>query len=202
MKPHNKTQAHETAKVIITEFSRAGFGRVSNSVLQKLLYFSQAWSLVIDGRPLFEEELKAWKYGPVVPSVYYGYRQNSDAYIQEAFNVNLAAPLIVKSVVRFYGGFYKKNRGEFYNIANRDQLWEEKYVKGSTASIISKEEIARHFSSFELIPRAQYEHLVEFMKFYQQQFSNRLNSEISTLEYAPLTAKEEFLVLSEWNIEL
>ena len=28
--------------------------------LQKLVYYSQAWSLVWDDKPLFEEEIEAW----------------------------------------------------------------------------------------------------------------------------------------------
>jgi len=38
--------------------------------LQKLVYYSQAWSLVWDGRPLFREKIKAWANGPVVPALY------------------------------------------------------------------------------------------------------------------------------------
>ena len=38
--------------------------------LHKLLYYSQAWSLVWDGGPLFEEEIQAWANGPVVPALY------------------------------------------------------------------------------------------------------------------------------------
>jgi len=38
--------------------------------LHKLLYYSQAWSLVWDGKPLFPEEIQAWVNGPVVPAVY------------------------------------------------------------------------------------------------------------------------------------
>ena len=41
--------------------------------LQKLLYYSQAWSLVWDGEPLFEEKIEAWPSGPVVREVYCGY---------------------------------------------------------------------------------------------------------------------------------
>lgn len=33
--------------------------------LQKLCYYAQAWSLVWDDAPLFEEEFEAWANGPV-----------------------------------------------------------------------------------------------------------------------------------------
>lgn len=38
--------------------------------LQKLVYYSQAWSLVWDEAPLFEEHIEAWANGPVVPALY------------------------------------------------------------------------------------------------------------------------------------
>jgi uncharacterized phage-associated protein len=38
--------------------------------LQKLVYYSQAWSLVWDERPLFPERIEAWANGPVCPALY------------------------------------------------------------------------------------------------------------------------------------
>jgi uncharacterized phage-associated protein len=38
--------------------------------LQKLVYYSQAWSLVWDEEPLFHESIQAWANGPVVPELY------------------------------------------------------------------------------------------------------------------------------------
>ena len=47
---------------------------MTNLRLQKLLYFAQGWHLVRYGKPLFEDEIDAWQYGPVVPSVYNEYK--------------------------------------------------------------------------------------------------------------------------------
>jgi len=38
--------------------------------LQKLVYYCQAWHLVWEGEPLFQEEIEAWANGPVVPALY------------------------------------------------------------------------------------------------------------------------------------
>jgi len=40
-------------------------GTMSTMKLQKLCYYAQAWSLVWDDTPLFEEEFEAWANGPV-----------------------------------------------------------------------------------------------------------------------------------------
>ena len=45
-------------------------GEMSTWKLQKLCYYSQAWSLVWDDEPLFKEEIEAWAHGPVVPYLY------------------------------------------------------------------------------------------------------------------------------------
>ena len=45
-------------------------GPMSAMKLQKLVYYSQSWSLVWDERPLFEDKIKAWANGPVAPALY------------------------------------------------------------------------------------------------------------------------------------
>ncbi|MDR1531499.1 MAG: DUF4065 domain-containing protein [Clostridiales bacterium] len=47
---------------------------LSNMKLQKLLYYAQGVHLARTGKPLFDETIKAWDYGPVVPQVYRKYR--------------------------------------------------------------------------------------------------------------------------------
>lgn len=42
----------------------------SHLKLQKLVYYSQAWSLVWDEKPLFSEPIEAWANGPVVPQLF------------------------------------------------------------------------------------------------------------------------------------
>lgn len=57
----------DTAKYIL---EKSG-GSMSTMKLQKLCYYSQAWSLVWDDAPLFEEEFQAWANGPVCPELFY-----------------------------------------------------------------------------------------------------------------------------------
>lgn len=45
-------------------------GTMSTMKLQKLCYYSQAWSLVWDDTPLFDEEFQAWANGPVCPELF------------------------------------------------------------------------------------------------------------------------------------
>ncbi len=43
---------------------------ISPMKLQKLVFFAHAWMLALAGRPLINENVKAWKFGPVINSVY------------------------------------------------------------------------------------------------------------------------------------
>jgi uncharacterized phage-associated protein len=58
-------RAVDVAKYILTKA-----GEMTAMKLQKLVYYTQAWSLVWDENPLFEDEIQAWANGPVVPVLY------------------------------------------------------------------------------------------------------------------------------------
>lgn len=58
--------AASVANFIVTETKFS----VTNLKLQKMLYFAQGYFLGRLDRALFKDEIHAWTYGPVVPSVY------------------------------------------------------------------------------------------------------------------------------------
>jgi uncharacterized phage-associated protein len=47
---------------------------VTNKKLQKLLYYAQAWSLVMRDKKLFNEGIEAWVHGPAVRDIYFEYK--------------------------------------------------------------------------------------------------------------------------------
>lgn len=57
---------------------------VSNLKLQKLLYYVQVASLVDNKIPMFDDEISAWKYGPVVETIYHIFKRFVDKPIDEA----------------------------------------------------------------------------------------------------------------------
>lgn len=76
-----KTTASNVAKIIIN-FSNPSFGDgITNLKLQKLLYYSQGAFLAIKDKKLFKDNIVAWQYGPVVPSVYVKYKQYENGII-------------------------------------------------------------------------------------------------------------------------
>lgn len=61
----SKVNALDVAAYILDKI-----GPMSTMKLQKLVYYSQAWSLVWDEKPLFEEDIEAWANGPVVRELF------------------------------------------------------------------------------------------------------------------------------------
>ena len=60
-----KTSILDVARYILEQC-----GPMTAMKLEKLCYYSQAWSLVWDGSPLFEEDFEAWANGPVCPVLF------------------------------------------------------------------------------------------------------------------------------------
>lgn len=81
----------------------------SNMKLQKLLYYVQGFHLAVFETPLFDEEIEAWMYGPVVPSVYYHYQQYQNKGIEPSEEEILALPqkeeALFNEVLRIYGNY-------------------------------------------------------------------------------------------------
>jgi uncharacterized phage-associated protein len=48
---------------------------VTNKKLQKLVYYAQAWSLVLRNKKLFDEKIEAWVHGPAIKSLYLEYKK-------------------------------------------------------------------------------------------------------------------------------
>lgn len=55
---------------------------ISNLKLQKLLYYAQGCFLAIKNRALFNDEIVAWKHGPVVEEVYFEFKNYGSSGIK------------------------------------------------------------------------------------------------------------------------
>jgi uncharacterized phage-associated protein len=66
--------ALDVAAWFLNEVDRRAGDSITNLKLQKLVYYAQAWSVTLLGRPLFFEAVEAWAHGPVVDVVYQEYK--------------------------------------------------------------------------------------------------------------------------------
>ena len=58
----------------VAAYILAAKGSMTAMKLEKLAYYSQAWHLVWEEKPLFEERIEAWANGPVCPALYKQHR--------------------------------------------------------------------------------------------------------------------------------
>ncbi|SCU94200.1 Uncharacterized phage-associated protein (fragment) [Cupriavidus necator] len=79
--------------------------------LIKLVYVAQGYMLGRHGRPLFDdEEVEAWQYGPVVPSVYHAVKEFRSApvqWVRDAHDVDFTAAEreVMDQVASTYGPY-------------------------------------------------------------------------------------------------
>jgi uncharacterized phage-associated protein len=112
--------AHDIANYILKKL-----GRMTAMKLQKLVYYSQAWSLVWDEKPLFRERVEAWVNGPVVPNLYRVHRGQFDVKAWPHGNPdNLSAVQreTVDSVLGFYGD---KSSQWLSDLTHSEQPWKD-----------------------------------------------------------------------------
>jgi uncharacterized phage-associated protein len=50
--------------------------------IQKLVYYANGWHIAIKGEPLIDEQVEAWRYGPVIQSLRDTFRQFGDQAIE------------------------------------------------------------------------------------------------------------------------
>lgn len=64
----------QIANQLLLNSADMGKELMTNMKLQKMLYYQQGFHLAYFSTPLFDEEIEAWMYGPVVPEMYERYK--------------------------------------------------------------------------------------------------------------------------------
>lgn len=86
----------------------------TNAKLQKIVYYSQAWFLAWNEKPLFKEHIEAWANGPVVPALYmtdevYGSYVRTKGSRNWPYgnhkNLNIKQKEVIDIILKFYGKF-------------------------------------------------------------------------------------------------
>ena len=121
--------------------------------LQKLVYYSQAWSLVWDDEPLFRDSIEAWAHGPVIRSLYKRLRGK-----YTVTNIPDSCPELldytqretIDAVLGFYG-----NKSSYWlsELTHMELPWKEARERAGLADgergqvVISEASMAEYYSS-------------------------------------------------------
>lgn len=117
---------------------------MSNMKLQKMLYYEQGFHLAVFGTPLFEEEIEAWMYGPVVPAVYevykdYGYNGIDPGKVEE-ISLSDREQALFDEVYKVYGAFSAIG---LMNMTHRESPWAN--TPAGVGSVISRDKMVEFF---------------------------------------------------------
>ena len=110
----------------VAEYILKKCGSLTVMKLQKLVYYSQAWSLVWDERPLFRARIEAWANGPVVPALYRAHR-GFYSVSRHSFDGDPSALTnsevgTVNAVIRHYG---KRDSSYLSQLTHREAPWSD-----------------------------------------------------------------------------
>jgi len=59
---------------LLIDIARENGSYLDQMKLQKLVYIMHGWNLAITGQSLVTDDIQAWQYGPVIPSLYSEFR--------------------------------------------------------------------------------------------------------------------------------
>lgn len=79
------------------ELAKKNGDNLTHMQAQKLLYIAHGYSLAFLNEPLLEEPVCAWRYGPVIPSVYYALRHNRSNAIASKAPTTSVEPEVIDS---------------------------------------------------------------------------------------------------------
>ncbi len=111
---HKKYKANNIAKYFIYLSSQDFVGDnkeregITNLKLQKILYFAQAYYLAKMNKPLFNDKIEAWEYGPVIPVVYHKYKSYKSSPIfseKDESSISKEDKIIIKKIWDTFGGY-------------------------------------------------------------------------------------------------
>ncbi|MBV7434507.1 DUF4065 domain-containing protein [Cardiobacteriaceae bacterium TAE3-ERU3] len=118
--------------------------------LVKLTYIADGWSMALRGKPLFNNRIEAWKYGPVIPDIYhatkvFGRNPIPLDVIGDANDID-----VTPDDREFLEAVYNQYKGLdgvalSYRTHKAGTPWTKVYVPGVSHIEIPKELIAQHY---------------------------------------------------------
>jgi len=110
---------------------------ITNLKMQKLLYYAQAWYLVNHSKPLFKDDIKAWKYGPIIEEAYHHFKRFRYSPISFLNSEKIENKIPAKEKIyldEFYKTFIRFSASDLTQASHNDDPWKNT-KQGETISI-------------------------------------------------------------------
>lgn len=145
-KPQIETTVFDVAAYILEKC-----GEMTTMKLQKLAFYSQAWSLVWDEKPLFKEKIEAWANGPVIRELFAfhrGYYTLLNVTVGNSSVLSSEQKQTVDAILDYYAN---KSSQWLIELAHLEEPWKKARTgllpteRGD--SEITNESLAEYYSS-------------------------------------------------------
>jgi uncharacterized phage-associated protein len=115
--------------------------------LIKLVYLCHGWMVGLYSRPLLRENVEAWQYGPVVPSVYRRYKAYGAGFINESPEkptcFDTAEESVITQVWKHYGTFSGVQLSTLTHQSGTP--WDITWKSRGRSGVISNDLIEQHY---------------------------------------------------------
>lgn len=136
-------KALDIANKIISKTDLEHGDTISNLKLQKMMYYQQGFHLACFGTPLFDEDIIAWQYGPVVLSVYKEYKSfesNSISTSKEGITLSEDEEELFNNVYEEYNQF---SAVALMKMTHEESPWKTTEIN----SVISRDKMMAFFKT-------------------------------------------------------
>lgn len=163
----------EDALAVANYFVKKSFDEgipVTPMKLVKLVYISHGWYLGLSDEPLLSERVEAWKYGPVVPSVYNAFRRYGGGEITQAaavtpFSGQPVYPMVTNpdtdTFLNKIWDVYKNLDGLALSAMTHqentpwDKAWNHQGGKNEKSKVIANDDIQEHYKRLAAVNLAK-----------------------------------------------
>lgn len=101
------TNATSLARYLVKSYEQFSNSQFESSELklQKLMYFAQKESLALTGEPIFSEEFKGWRHGPVLQELRFFFEENFRSFDAAIDKVNDTQKFVIDNVINKYAQY-------------------------------------------------------------------------------------------------
>ena len=137
-------KALDIAEYVISKCNEGNIP-ITNLKLQKILYYIQAYSLVLLDDKMFREEIRAWTYGPVVKEVYDEYSHYAAFPINRTTEFQLSDKREIDVVRRVFLDKISIDAWDLVEQTHNEDPWKETIEMFGEGAIIPCELIKDYF---------------------------------------------------------
>lgn len=102
---------------------------ITHLKLQKILYYAQAHYMAVYNKPLFNDEIQAWQYGPVTPNVYNRFKneKSTNLYANEDFDFDSFSDEDNQFLIEIWEHYGQFSANKLVDMTHQETPWIEYY---------------------------------------------------------------------------